>query len=462
MVQVVGQQLATPVFLKIWEAINAANPDGSRKYRYIINTGSSRSSKTASIIQCCDLYCRTHLDKRVTAWRETKRLTKDSILKDIQKYFRIWPKVAGRTFNKTEAVFTYANHSTFEMHGTDDEENAMGVNTSICWLNEPYKISRETFDQLDQRASDLILIDWNPKKSHWIEDVAKDERAIVINSTFRDNPLCPPEERRKILGYQTVPQSDVVVSKLLTEKEANEYDLIGNPNGFTSRQIIELTRCRNNHDKNSANPFNWDVYGLGKKGERPNRIFRWEEIPDEEYKALPHKIYYGCDWGVVDPWAIVEAKYHDGCLYLHERNYASENEITTGMSVSEMAAVKGADEGLVSWVFAKLDIDKQAEIVCDTNRPTKITALRRSGWGRAQPAAKVAGSIIDGIALLNNLRVYYTRSSTNVAYEQENYSREVDRYGTVLEDPADVDNHTMDASRYIALHLHRLGVIRKV
>jgi hypothetical protein len=40
---------ATIVFEKIWEAINAKNEDGSRKYKYIINTGSSRSSKTYSI-----------------------------------------------------------------------------------------------------------------------------------------------------------------------------------------------------------------------------------------------------------------------------------------------------------------------------------------------------------------------------------------------------------------------------
>jgi hypothetical protein len=53
------------------EAINAKNEDGSRKYKYIINTGSSRSSKTYSI--------QTHWIKslsvpntRVSIWRETK------------------------------------------------------------------------------------------------------------------------------------------------------------------------------------------------------------------------------------------------------------------------------------------------------------------------------------------------------------------------------------------------------
>jgi hypothetical protein len=48
---------ATIVFEKIWNAIQEKNEDGSRKYKYIINTGSSRSSKTHSILQTHWLYC---------------------------------------------------------------------------------------------------------------------------------------------------------------------------------------------------------------------------------------------------------------------------------------------------------------------------------------------------------------------------------------------------------------------
>ena len=42
---------ATKVFQKTYEAIKATNSDGTRKYKYIIHTGSSRSSKTHSILQ---------------------------------------------------------------------------------------------------------------------------------------------------------------------------------------------------------------------------------------------------------------------------------------------------------------------------------------------------------------------------------------------------------------------------
>jgi len=80
----------------------------------------------------------------------------------------------------------------------------------------------------------------------------------------------------------------------------------------------------------------------------------------------------------------------------------------------------------------------------------------------AMPANKVAGSIIDGVDLLNNLQVFYTSTSTNLKYEQENYSRQVDRTGVVLEEPEDVDNHLMDPTRYVAQYLQGLGIIRQM
>ena len=108
-------------------------------------------------------------------------------------------------------------------------------------------------------------------------------------------------------------------------------------------------------------------------------------------------------------------------------------------------------------------IPQDAVIVCDNNRPLKIIALREAGWEYAVAASKPTGSIIDGIDLLNNLEVYYTASSINIKNEQENYSRKVDRYGVVLEEPEDKDNHIAgDPARYVALFLQAEGIIRKV
>lgn len=455
---------ATIVFQKTWDAINERNVDGSRKYRYIIHEGSSRSSKTYSIIDCFDLYARSEKNKRMTVWRDTRIDCKKTVLTDALKHHKRTSRYkVGYDFNKTESIFTYINDSTVEIHGTDDEETVHGLTQDAAWLNEPYKISRDTFDQIDQRTSDFVVLDWNPKKDHWIDDLKKDPRAIVIKSTFRDNPFCPPEQRKKILGYQPVSMCKAVEKGLISQVDALKYDLVSNPLELEDSYLKELRRCILNEDKNSANAFKWQVYGLGLKAERPNRIFHWKKINYIDYMALDTQVFYAVDWGVVDPMGIIEVKYYDGALYLHELNYDSENQIREKLTDIDRQKIKQhAEEGLIKWLFDKLGISKEKYIICDNNRPLKIIALRKAGYEYALATKKWAGSIIDGIDLLNNMEVYYTSTSTNIEHEQENYSRKVDRYGKVLEEPEDEYNHLCDPTRYIALFLQQMGVIKTI
>jgi phage terminase large subunit len=365
----------------------------------------------------------------------------------------------GQEFNKTESIFTYSTDSTVEIHGTDDEETVHGLTQDMAWFNEPYKISKDTFDQIDQRTSDFVFIDYNPKKGHWVEDIIKDERCLVIDSTFKDNPFCPIEQKLKILSYQPISFSDVVLKELINVNDVRGYNFELNPLNFTPKQLKEVRRCIANEDKNSASEFKWQVYGLGTKAEKPNRIFKWKQIPLQDYLDLNAKIYYGVDWGNVDPFAIIEGKYIDGNLYLRELNYSSESKLREKLTSTEAQQIDSSNEGIVTWLFSKLGISKKHDVICDTNRPLKIRALRDHGY-QAQIANKVKGSILDGIDILENLNVHYTSDSVNIHFEQENYSRKVDRYGVVLEEPEDLDNHTIDAIRYIALHLTRIGVIK--
>jgi phage terminase large subunit len=453
---------ATIVFQKNWDAIHERNPDGTRRYRYIINQGSSRSSKTFSLIDCFDLYARSERDKRLTVWRDTKTDCKKTVLNDVLKRLKsTFRYKLQQEFNKTESIFTYTTESTFEIHGTDDEEAVHGLTQDGAWFNEPYNISRETFDQIDQRTSDFIFIDLNPKKGHWVDDIMKDPRSIIIHSTFKDNPFCPEESRNKILSYQPVAACELVESGAIHETDAMVYDLVNNPSAYPPKLLNELIRCRENEAKRSANAFNWSVYGLGEKAERPNRIFSWDECSIEEYRAINVPVYVGVDWGKVDPWGIVECKYLDGTLYVHELNYESENEIRSHLTPTEQAQISGDEDGMVSWMFGKLGVGKSVPVIADNNRLLKIAALRRHGY-TAFPASKPAGSVNDGIDLLHNLHVVFTSSSENIRYEQENYSWKVDNHGVTLDEPEDLNNHTIDPIRYVALYLQSRGIVRRM
>ena len=69
----------TPVFYKNYSALKAKDENGKRKYKYIINTGSSRSSKTFSLIELLHRICENNDNYRVTAWRDTKKDARDTI-----------------------------------------------------------------------------------------------------------------------------------------------------------------------------------------------------------------------------------------------------------------------------------------------------------------------------------------------------------------------------------------------
>ena len=109
--------------------------------------------------------------------------------------------------------------------------------------------------------------------------------------------------------------------------------------------------------------------------------------------------------------------------------------------------------------FNKLGINPKLPIICDNNRPKKVLALRQIGYEQAVSARK--GKIIDGIGLLYDIKVYFTSSSANLIAEYENYSYKIDRYGIVLEEPEDENNHIIDPVRYIAEFLRYLGKIKK-
>jgi len=355
----------TKVFYQIRRAIQARNEDGTRKYRYILLSGSSRSSKTTSTIQNYYTEAWNEENKRFSVWRNEKKVCKDTVGHDMKNIFPTMPyySPSAVTFHKTESVYTFPLGSIIEICGTDDPDKVHGYNGDVIWLNEPYTISRETFDQLDQRTNDYVIIDMNPKMAHWTDDLKKDSRCLVLHSTFRDNAYCPKEQKIKILSYQPVKMCQIVLDKILPEAEAKAYNLSENPLNLSERLLTELSRCKENERKASASAYKWSVYGLGLHAEKPNRIFFWEEISDDQYNAIDAVKYYGVDWGVVDPWGILEAKYYDGALYLHELNYLSENELKDTLLPIEIEAINKVEEGLVRWLFTKLNINKKAYII---------------------------------------------------------------------------------------------------
>jgi len=495
---------ATPVFETCWDAINKkvefnrkdpltgiVSIGWKRAYKLFEQVGGSRSSKTWSNFQIIYLYCKENKNKTVIVLRDTASDCRDKVETEWRQWLQD-PHLRVNQFergeitieeldlflneenlakdiieNKSLHSWTFPNGCIITFTGVDDENKAIGKSADIVWVNEPYKFPEEVFKQLRIRCKDFMLWDWNPKQGHYIERFRVEPDTFVHRSNLTMNPFCPEASRREILAFQPVKYSEAVTLEILTEAQARQYDCELNPLNLSKKQVKELLRCRLNEENNSSSDFDWLVYGLGHKAEKPNRVFKFIKIPRKKYDDLDSVEYIGCDWGKNHNWGILSAKFYDGALYLRELNYKSEIDTMKELPLDVLTDLKkqekeGENLGIVSWMFSKLGISKKQTIICDNNRPLKIAMLRRCGWDYAYPAQKGQGSIKDGIDIVDSITVYYTEDSPNIEMEQEMYSYPTDRYGVVLDEPEDTYNHLLDPVRYICQHLVKLGLIKVV
>ena len=392
---------ATPVFEKNWNALQ------SQKYKYIINSGSSRSSKTFSILQIFWILAWTNPRTKLAVFRNTKKDCKDTILQDMLKYYSTLENYDSIKFNKTESIFTFPNGSTINIEGTDDELKVHGYHSDYLWFNEFYKMPKETFDQLDMRCSVAVFMDYNPVGKLWSDDLVKQDNAILIHSTFKDNPFCPIEQKKKILSY-----------------EPTEYNI----------------------QQNTASDYMWNVYGLGLKAEKPNRIFKnWETITDKEFDSLPYSLYYGMDFGLSAATTLVAMKFDgDNSFFFKELLYKPMNQMN----------------GTLSDEIHNLGIDKRLELICDSSNEINKTEgqkLRNSGYNVIF-ALKGKGSVVSGIELLQKKNIYYTASSTNIEQEYEQHSWRVVQ-GVQLDEPEQGNDHALDAMKYVSSWYARINYL---
>lgn len=492
----------SPLFGKVWDAINSGSPN-------IVNEGTTRSTKTWTYFQVLFLYsltnpqttvnilrdtaisCRKILEKEFREWANDPQArmafvkllqetnldlcnkglkTKEQADKEnreaLNEAIKLMKKESLMVYmkeNKSTHTWHFGNGSMLNFDGTDDIQKVMGMASTIAWLNEPYTTSEEIYNQVSQRTSKVVLIDWNPKESHWIDDVKKKKDTTFIFSTWRDNPFLGIRQIKDILRHQMVRQAKVVVEEKISEADAFKYDFKNNPLNFTKGEIAELKRTiynqsTSNYIEDSA--WHWTVFGEGKKAERPGRIFKWSEIQYNEYLDIDAHVYYGVDWGNVDPFAVVEVKYYDGCLYVHELNYTNENKLIQ-MYEHEIDHIN-EQGGIITKVFRDAHVRKDRPIICDSNKKEKIFTLRDWGWDYAIATNKYPGSIVDGIGRMKQLKIFYTNTSHNTRLESESYAWKKGRDGSTINEAEDANNHICDSVRYVVQFLVEEGIIKIV
>ena len=434
---------ATIVFKKMWDAINEVKPDGTRKYKYIIHTGSSRSSKTFSILQAHWIRCITVPNTRVSIWRETKADCKMTILADLKKAVFSFPEYEKVTFNKTESIYQFPNGSTIEFMGGDEENRVHGFQGDVAHLNEPYGFSEDAFNQIDMRTSDYIIIDWNPKKRHFIDEVSKRDNAIVIHSTYKDNPFVPLAQKIKIESYLPIKYTVAVEEELIKESEVLKYDFELNKYSLPEKYIKELKRAIFNEEQKTQDSYMHFVYAKGLKSEKPNKIYKgWKPITLEQYKKVDEREYFGLDYGWAKPTALVGLKYDDGVLYVRPALYKPMNEMRDAegraIPLGDFLIASGFPAGNVTYGWADSS-DKEAgsdiSLTNDIRTTYKLNLIPTT-----KPTYKSRWEFF------TNIKVCYVYDE-DFEFEYDNYELEYIN-GAPTGKPVKKDDHYMNAFEY--------------
>ena len=228
------------------------------------------------------------------------------------------------------------------------------------------------------------------------------------------------------LDYNPSDPYSWIYEKVITRDDCTFFKSTYKANPFLDKDTIaEIERLKD------LDPDYWQVYGLGEIGSVQTMIFRKFDLVDEVQGRL---VGYGLDFGFTNsPSALVAVYISDDNLYIKEMLY--EKRLTNTDLANKLKEFK---------------IDRQSEIVADSAEPKSIEEVYRSGFN-IKPAKKGAGIHL-GIDIMRRYKLHITKDSLNAIKEFRSYKWATDKNGDVLNTPVKVNDHLIDATRYLCLN----------
>ncbi len=279
----------------------------------------------------------------------------------------------------------------------------------LCWvwIEEAFEISSEDdFEKLDlsvprgnitEHLFKQTTITFNPwSETHWLKKRFFD-KASDNTTTYTTNYLC------------------------------NEFL------DDTDRNVFEKLR--------QSNYRKYTVAGLGEWGiadglvfeNFEKRLFDPQHLGEENGTAWQYRHFFGLDYGYTnDPTAFIAFAVNPISkeIFIYDEYYKTK---MLNSDIADMIKQKG---------FAK------ERIRADCAEPKSNADLRRLGITRITPSIKGRDSVLNGIAQIQEYKIYVHPMCTNTYTELTSYcwKKEKDESGHI--GPEDKNNHLMDALRY--------------
>lgn len=376
--------------------------------RYIIamgGRGAGRSTAAAQYVTSqlpsknyvrCAIMRAIHSDIRHSSWREVVDQIEGQNAREV---FRV---------TENEMKMTYGRNS-LNAHGfrASSGEHSAKLKSlasyNTVWIEEAEEIIEKDFTTLDDslrtKKGDIkIILTLNtPPKNHWI-----------MRKWF---DLEPSEAEG---FYKPIAKEGIVYI----------------PGTFRDnvKNLDDHTIGRYQRYKNDKPEYYWQfIEGLSPEVVLGKIYGGWQVIDKipHEARLIGHALDFGFD---PDPAAIVSIYYYNGGYILDEKLYQTR-------LLNEHLAI-----------FLKSL--PQAPIVADSAEEKAIEDIRRYGL-TIHGAEKGPGSVKAGIKEVQSQKISFTRTSTNLQNEYDNYAWKISKDGdnVGIEDPK-CANHLMSAARY--------------
>ena len=357
--------------------------------RIRIVQGGTSSSKTFSIIPLLINYAVKNPKSEISIVSESIPHLKRGAIKDFIKIMEWTNNYFPQSFNLSNSKYTFTNGSYIEFFSVDQPDKLRGARRDILFINEANNINFESYQQLSVRTNKFIYLDYNPTSTFWVH--------------------------RELIG---TPDASFII---LTYKD----------NEALNKAIIKQIESARDKGKDSTYWRNWwKVYGLGEVGSLEGVcIPDWQEI--EQVPTQARLLGYGMDFGYsIDSSSLIALYKWDDAYVFDEILYRKQ---MLNRDISNFLKNNNIDD----YIYA------------DSAEPKSIAELNTYGH-KVLPVSKGRDSIVYGINLINQNKIYVTRRSKNLIKELGGYIWMQDKQGNTLQKPNPTSgDHAIDAARYI-------------
>lgn len=236
-----------------------------------------------------------------------------------------------KNHSKTEHIYTFANGAKVEFFSADQEQKLRGRKRDICWVNESNELDYESFQQLNMRTNDKMIVDYNPSAVESYLYHLPEDKSTRIHSTYQDNPFLSKEIIEEIEGYK------------------------------------------------DSDPDYYQIFTLGQRCfSRENVYNKWDTLETRPDHLTEH--IYAIDYGYTHPTAMVKIWYHPNYKDVFIEEIIYESHLTSGDILRK---------------FQENRVDSSRNIVAETARPEVNQDLRREGYRIVEATKDVRDGILN-------------------------------------------------------------------